>query len=755
MNWRFRLLRAEVLRWEGKTKEALAALDSTPPSGISGELLIRTEIAQARALVNERKLPDAQARLSEAQQKAAEYAPELLGEVAFARGSMQYDEEDYSSAETTFQEALEVARSRHQPDLEAKIFGSLSRLFTTVGQYDAAVDWGKKSLDLSLSLGAKHVEAVTRLNLGWSYLELGDFENAIPFFTESERLAAQAQMKPTRRNVLNSLGRIYFNEAKYTLAHDRYHEALELAQELHDDRFAAICFDNLALVAAGEGKTDEAKKYNADALAIKRKDDDRVEVLKSLLTEASIANDSKQFNQAKPLLQEVITDKKTTVELRWEAEEELARLYVATHQENQARTQFKKVLDTIDSARSTIHDLQNKLAFSSREWDFYTNYIGFLTDQQDFLKALQVAESVRARTLKEGFDSKKPVEVQPSTVQNFLRKSGRIALVYWLGPDKSYLWAITSAQLKFFVLPAKQEIEAKIDRYQKSITGLEDVQHIDGGGRELYQLLVEPARQLIPSKAQVVVVPDGGLGKMNFETLIVPGPSPHFWIEDVQTIEDANSLALLIKSRFTDHVPRKLLAIGDPVEVTTEYPKLKYAPQEMDAAAEHFADKVVIPGRRATPSSYIAIKPDQFDVIHFATHGFASVASPLDSAIILSPDKDNSFKLYARDIVKVHLKADIVTISACYGAGKRTYSGEGLVGLAWAFLRAGSHQVIAGLWNVEDQSTPELMRTFYTELVNGKVAAAALHDAKIKMLHSTTVFHLPYYWASLQLYTGS
>src|SRR5262249_25311500 len=195
------------------------------------------------------------------------------------------------------------------------------------------------------------------------------------------------------------------------------------------------------------------------------------------------------------------------------------------------------------------------------------------------------------------------------------------------------------------------------------------------------------------------------------------------------------------------HPVRKLLAIGDPLEVTADYPRLKYAPKEIAAAAEHFAssEKKVVSGADATPSSYAASGPGQFDVIHFATHGFASLTSPLDSAIILSPQADNSFKLYARDILKIPLKAQLVTISACYGAGKRTYSGEGLVGLAWAFLRAGSHQVIAGLWNVEDQPTPELMRVFYTELINGKNPATALHDAKVKMLHSAGVFRLPYY----------
>ena len=142
-------------------------------------------------------------------------------------------------------------------------------------------------------------------------------------------------------------------------------------------------------------------------------------------------------------------------------------------------------------------------------------------------------------------------------------------------------------------------------------------------------------------------------------------------------------------------------------------------------------------------------------MVHLATHGTASSLRPLDSAIILSLDADKSFKLYARDIVKFPLHAQLVTLSACSGAGTKTYSAEGPVGLAWAFMRAGAHQVIAGLWDVDDYSTPKFMDDFYTELKAGKTASQALRTAKMNMLHSRDIIRFPKYWAKLQLYIGS
>jgi CHAT domain-containing protein len=97
----------------------------------------------------------------------------------------------------------------------------------------------------------------------------------------------------------------------------------------------------------------------------------------------------------------------------------------------------------------------------------------------------------------------------------------------------------------------------------------------------------------------------------------------------------------------------------------------------------------------------------------------------------------------------------LVTISSWYSAGTRAYSGEGLVGLSWAFLGAGAHNVIAALWEANDVSTAQLMDKFYDELSRGDSPDRALRSAKLSLLHSRSPFRKPYYWAPFQLYAGS
>ena len=180
---------------------------------------------------------------------------------------------------------------------------------------------------------------------------------------------------------------------------------------------------------------------------------------------------------------------------------------------------------------------------------------------------------------------------------------------------------------------------------------------------------------------------------------------------------------------------------------------------EIERVQGHFpsSERQVLTLERAVPAAYTESAPDQFQYIHFVAHGTANRTSPLDSAVVLSPTqaRPEDFKLYARDIVQRPLHARLVTISACYGSGLRTYAGEGLVGLAWAFLRAGSHNVISALWEVNDSSTPLLMDRLYAEIESGKAPNEALRAAKLYLLHSSGAYRKPYYWAAFQLYAGS
>jgi CHAT domain-containing protein len=73
-----------------------------------------------------------------------------------------------------------------------------------------------------------------------------------------------------------------------------------------------------------------------------------------------------------------------------------------------------------------------------------------------------------------------------------------------------------------------------------------------------------------------------------------------------------------------------------------------------------------------------------------------------------------------------------------------------MVGLSRAFLYAGAESVVVSLWQVADESTAELMVSFYRELERGGPGAdkaEALRAAKRAMISGGGPRAHPYYWA--------
>jgi CHAT domain-containing protein len=180
-------------------------------------------------------------------------------------------------------------------------------------------------------------------------------------------------------------------------------------------------------------------------------------------------------------------------------------------------------------------------------------------------------------------------------------------------------------------------------------------------------------------------------------------------------------------------------------------PHLKTEIREI-AAGFPDADRAVHTGAQAYAEHFRETDPRAFTAIHFAAHATDNEESPLNSAIILSPH-GGRYKLYVSDVADLRLDPDVVSISACRSAGSKAYSGEGLIGFAWAFLEAGAHNVVAGIWNVDDAAAPLVMEQFYKEWREGGSPAASLRNAKLKLVRSTGALRKPYYWGAFEVFT--
>jgi CHAT domain-containing protein/tetratricopeptide (TPR) repeat protein len=751
-SWTLQLLLCEILLNRLEFSRASAFLATEVPAGSSfDDLRVRQQYLRAKALVAEGKLAEALVSLDAI--KATPAAEEVQLDAEILGGQARLRLGQWDEAERRLGSVLKRTgeiNDRHRTALALNNLG-MGRLVR--GRYDEALAWFERLLSYT-DLEEMAVYGTALYNAGICYSRVGEFERATKAQLRAVNIYDRRGPSLQLVQSLGSLGNTYVlaGDAPSALPFLQRAMNVSIAAKLPDE--SALWAGNLATAHAELGEWSEAERFNDEAVRLGRAGRS-VKPVYFTLNAARIALGRADFERARTLFEHALTASEGTPAVIWSAHAGLARVATAEGQPERAARHFEAALQTIETTRSSLLKTEFRLSFLTQLIEFYQVYVDALVGQNRIERALEISESSRGRVLAERHGVQTPDVVHASALRRLAQRSGTVLMSYWLAPARSSLWIVDADAIRYVPLPPAGEIESLVRQHQAMIhNALADPLAMTGTpGDRLYELLVEPAARWIKPGSTVLIAPDGALHRLNFETLPVKGPRKRYWIEDAE-IQIAPSLAMLTAERKAAVDARTVLIIGDPVARAPEFPPLRYASAEMANVSKHFpADKVVTyRSDRAIPEAYRAARPDRFGMIHFTAHAVANPESPLDSAIMLS-GPDHGFKLYARDVADQPLTAELVTVSACRSAGERTYSGEGLVGFAWAFLRAGARRVIAGLWDVDDRSTADLMDQVYARIASGVPPSRALREAKLEVLRKGGTAARPYYWAPFEVFT--
>lgn len=736
-----RLYRTELTAIRGGFRKALPILERPLPDHLrKTEIEMRRLGALAMVLDRVGRPAEACALTDRMIALASKDVPSMAAEAYYMRGNLCMEEAGIRTA-------VRLATARGDATLALRSEALLVRAFESSGQYVESVEIGEKVLPRMEKAGLSGAGTIAG-NLGSTYFELGDYESARELFVRAEATAR-------RLDTLHDLPVWHHRLGDLSLAmHDldgaarSYRQAEQLARA-HAHRQLPRALSNLAQIAIMRGQLGEARRLIDEGMRIDAKEADPEDIQRARVVRASLELALRNFDAARKELEDVLARSKDPF-TRLRAETGLGRLYAARKKNELAGQSFARAMRTAVDERDGIPTDYRFSFFNSVE-DLSETYVDFLVDTNQVAKALEVTEEIRARTLAEGLGaiaSKKKLDAPA-----IARRASATILVYWLGTRRSYVWAVTPGGVTIHPLPGAAEIERAVDEYQK-VLRYGSLSECAPRGQRLFQTLVAPAAGGVAPGSKVIIIADGRLHTLNFETLVAPAPRAHWWIDDV-LVTSANSLHLLGRPAAKRAADQTLLLVGDPPRADPAFGPLPNARVEMAKVGAHFPRRKVLSGSAATPKAFLGAGPARFDVIHFVAHGIAMRKRPLESAVILAKDDTDHYKLYARDIVAQHLTAHLVTISSCHGAGTRAYAGEGLVGLAWAFLRAGAEQVIAALWEVDDAATTKLMNHMYAQIRAGRDPAVALRDAKRALIQSGTSHQKPRYWAPFVIYAGS
>ena len=377
-------------------------------------------------------------------------------------------------------------------------------------------------------------------------------------------------------------------------------------------------------------------------------------------------------------------------------------------------------------------------------------------------------------------------------------------------PPRSWAYVVRADHVHWFSHPASGDRE-EWSRSQSSLRELREQLHgqiwnaLGPDDDEMEQLRTvsrdrwQIAMPALRSADRIVVIGTGALDGVPVEALLAGTGEP---VVDRWTITTAPSTSIHVwlgkRSRSPHRKPRSLFAVADPSLEASPFEDLPWrsgavpepmlrggsangglrqnwtpvpaSRDEVRAITPFFARSEVVVGDDASEAQLTSRLENgtlhEFDVVHFATHAFADDRSPDRSALVLSqvgltspPERlwsGPSFDgfLTAREIRGGwNLDAELVVLSACESALGAHIRGEGFVGLTQSFLLAGSRNVLASLWAVDDEATRRLMDGFYRRwLVDGESGPEALRTAKRELRDLEVDGRHPYahprYWAA-------
>ncbi|MCI0443771.1 CHAT domain-containing protein [bacterium] len=355
-----------------------------------------------------------------------------------------------------------------------------------------------------------------------------------------------------------------------------------------------------------------------------------------------------------------------------------------------------------------------------------------------------------------------------------------VLLEFFLGEKKSFVFAVTSKGLQIGSLPGRAELQESIQKYleriripQKTSLG-KDTNRLLHSYRQqaytLFHLLISPVQPHLKGKEHLILILDGILHYVPFETLITD--------EDRLLIEDSRvayapsaTIWVTLQKKPKQRNLKALIAFADPVLASgpsradeklqnarlDNLVRLQYTREEVERIASLYPEHLreIYVANEANEAKFRNEEISQYEVVHFATHALIDEEVPRRSGIVLTPETNNESDgiLQMHEIWNLNLNTRLVVLSACDTGLGKLVSGEGIVSMMRSFFYAGTKNVVVSLWNVDDNSTADLMKDFYVHMKSGRDPAESLRQAKLNMIQkaksgsSYAAFEQPYYWA--------
>jgi CHAT domain-containing protein/tetratricopeptide (TPR) repeat protein len=743
-------------------------------------------------------------------------------------GVLEKNRARYSEALTWYETALEI---RQQADhITALLRRNMGIFFGLWGEYEKAVQNYGASAALWAQLGDGAAAGEAMLEAGQVYAQTGDSGRAIAstqvalqIFTDNglptdwaKKLmgdlllgagrVGEAEPYIREADYDSSLGQLYLAKSEPESAKKHYQQLLQTAQKEGnlDEQFAAY---------TGLGRAFEAMKNFGSAEQHYSKGSEIAENIRSTL----LVSERKNFYAAK-----------ISGFLRSEPAKNLVRVFLK-QKKSERSIQPSEVIRARDFADNLSHKADgrhfNVPAELMEQEAMLTNRLASLKtvlplvpkslDEQRYAtlsNRIKQAEAERNGFIRKMCESHKeycavkypsPVSLERADV-----RPDEHVVIFDLLSDGVAIKLLKGRKVvkASYVEWNPQELEAHIRRFREPFERVQLSKMPIGDAALLHQRLTAHVLESVPAGASIIVIPDGMLALLPFETLVTGGvptwktgkhgdfPQGIYYLGDRNPIVYSQSLTAMTLVRRLAKVEQAgnaVLVMADPVYGMADERVSSAVVSKPAAQARNHGSRVMA-GMQESPAgtfnlrrlkdsgelgnnlkkiygelcevhtdlgctknaflNKVSKRPNPYGSIIFGTHGLAANDLPglMEPVLALTmvPEGTDGF-LTMTDIAGLRLNAEVAALTACKtGVGTRL-EGEGVMSMGRSFQSAGARSVIMSLWAVAEKPSVLLVEEFFRGRRQGLSKLQAW--TRSRALLREQGFEHPFFWGSFIL----
>ncbi len=752
----------------------------------------------------------------------------------------------YAKAHELYSQSLAIRRKLGDISGEAQALADMAALYSDLGQNTKSIEALEKALEINTKTGNVEGQGSNLGTLGVVYSDIGDYQKALELFEKAKELwtkigkpmkgpkgafgdlyldmgdivRAEQFVKEGGNN--GSLGRLYLMKSDYVKAREAYEKYLADAQQTGAVSQLFTAYTGLGMAYEGLGDDNKAEENFLKAVNL-------TEDLRSSLPrpqrERFFDVRMSGFLRTAPYegLARVRIKMNRPAEAFKDSEYTKSRIFA----EAMSRWSEGRGFDMPVEVLTRDRDLNDQLAALKKK-----RQEGYEKANQEIISVIepQVQEveaklQAHIKILREKYPlfaaTKYP---QPMDLSQTALADNEWVLSYHVTDTGLIIYLTRGKNLvrALFKPTLRKEIDELVRKFRDpmelgpedrraclkqrlnpSVCLMRKISTFDfASGKKLADLLLGEILSDLPKDTPVIVVPDGSLGVVPFEMLVlndggkividqgIPQTSGAEFFGDRNPISYSQSITALTLARTLGKQGRpgdRVLVVADPVfKIDDKRAQAAGNTRVADAEKRNHIETMIAmeeaghglrfgrlklagtlasdleaiftkgktdcyTGLAATKKALlttIAPSMTRYHSVVFATHGYFDknnprIREPILAFTCVPPGTDGLLRM--SEVMGLKMNADIVALTACQTGLGRVISGEGTMGMGRAFQYAGAKSVLMSLWSVAEKSSLRLVERFFQHMNDGKSKLEALRLAR-KEIREQGYDH-PFFWA--------